>query len=129
MLPPAPGLSHSLPVDNYYIGVRHDWVLHKHEYWRTTRVGEGSEIWPLALTWDGKSYDADSLKTCVPIDPVQSQTEVTLIGGQRMAQTRRRGKLNEKADQPKAPRFSYRHGQITEPFVHSTFRPSRLGVR
>jgi hypothetical protein len=27
-LPHAPGLSHSLPVDNYYIGVRLDWVLH-----------------------------------------------------------------------------------------------------
>jgi hypothetical protein len=69
-LPHTPGLSHSLPVDNYYIGVRLDWVLHKHGYWRTTRVGGGSEMGPLALTWDGESYDAGSLKTCVAIEPV-----------------------------------------------------------
>jgi hypothetical protein len=28
MLPHAPGLSHALPADNYYIGVRLDWVIH-----------------------------------------------------------------------------------------------------
>jgi hypothetical protein len=69
-LPHAPGLSHSLPADSYYIGVRLDWVVHKHGYWRPTRVGRGSEMWPLPFTWDAKSYNAGSLKTCVPIEPV-----------------------------------------------------------
>jgi hypothetical protein len=32
MLPHAPGLSHSLPADNYYIGIWFDWVRDKHEY-------------------------------------------------------------------------------------------------
>jgi hypothetical protein len=41
-------------------------------------------MWPFALTWDAKSYSAD----------------------QRMAQTRRMGKRNQRADLPKAPRFS-----------------------
>ena len=41
---------------------------------------EGSqEGGPVALTWDAKSYDAGSLKTCIVIEP--SQTEVTLITG------------------------------------------------
>jgi hypothetical protein len=50
MLPDAPGLSHSLPADKYCIGVRLDWVIHKHGYWRPTRVGGGSECGLLALT-------------------------------------------------------------------------------
>ncbi len=70
MLPDAPGLSHSLPADNHYIDVRLDWVIRKRGYWRPTRVGGGSEMSALAFTWDAKSYNAGSLKTCVPIDPV-----------------------------------------------------------
>ena len=43
-LPHASGLSHSLPADKYCIGVRLDWLIHKHGYWRATRVGGGSEM-------------------------------------------------------------------------------------
>jgi hypothetical protein len=68
-LPHAPGLSHSLPADNYCIGVRLDWVIHKHGYWRPTRW-RGSECGLVASAWDAKSYNAGSLKTCVPIEPV-----------------------------------------------------------
>src|SRR5258707_439933 len=42
-----------------------------------------------------------------------------------MAQTRRMGKCNQRADRPKAPRFSpHRNGQITptDLLVHSPFR-------
>jgi hypothetical protein len=46
MLPHAPGLSHSLPADKYCIGVRLDWVIHQHGYWRPTRVGGGLRMWP-----------------------------------------------------------------------------------
>jgi hypothetical protein len=70
MLPDAPGLSHSSPADNCYIGVRLDWVIHQHGYWRPTRVGGGSDNVPPAFTWDAESYIAGSLKTCVPIEPV-----------------------------------------------------------
>jgi len=54
-----------LPADKYWIGVGLDWVIHKHGYWRPPRLGGGSECDLLALTWDAKSYDAGSLKTCV----------------------------------------------------------------
>jgi hypothetical protein len=44
-----------------------------------------------------------------PIEPY-----IVFISGQRMAQTRRMGKRNRRADRPKAPRFSpYRNGLIT----------------
>src|SRR5260221_6578689 len=46
-LPHGPGLSHSLPADNYYTGVPLDWVIHEHGYWRPIRVGRGSEMAPL----------------------------------------------------------------------------------
>jgi hypothetical protein len=36
-LPHAPGLSRSLPADKYCIGVRLDWVIHKHGYRCPTR--------------------------------------------------------------------------------------------
>jgi hypothetical protein len=63
-----------------------------------------------ALAGYAKSYNAGSLKDLRIA--VQSQTEVTLIGGQRMAQTRRVGKQNERADLLSAPRFSpYRNGK------------------
>jgi hypothetical protein len=48
MLPHAPGLSHSLPADNYYIGVRLDWVIHKHGYW-PPRVGGAQKCGSIAL--------------------------------------------------------------------------------
>jgi hypothetical protein len=52
-----------------------------------------------SLGW--KSEDAGGLKICVPIDAVLSQTEITLISGSRMAQTRRKGenKTKERIDQ------------------------------
>jgi hypothetical protein len=61
-LPHTPGLSHSLPADKYCIGVRLDWVIHQHGYWRPTRVG-GRLRCGLVLSWDAKSYNAGSLKT------------------------------------------------------------------
>ena len=42
-LPHAPGLSHSLPADNYCIGVRLDWPIHKHGYWRPTLGWRGAQ--------------------------------------------------------------------------------------
>ena len=80
MLPHAPGLSHTLPADNCYICVRLDWVIHTNLGIGVQHGLEGSqEGGPVALTWDAKSYDAGSLKTCIAIEP--SQTEVTLITG------------------------------------------------
>jgi hypothetical protein len=67
--PHAPGLSHSLPADNYYIGVRLDWVT---QTWAlaSNTVGGAFRNVAVALTWDAKPYNLDSLETCVPIDPV-----------------------------------------------------------
>jgi hypothetical protein len=107
--PPAPGLSHTLPDHKYCIGAQLDWAMHKRGYWRPTRVGGGSECGLLALTWDAKSYNTGSLKTCVR--RLSHKPQVTLIGGQRMAQTRRMGKRNQRACRPKAPRFSPYRGQ------------------
>jgi hypothetical protein len=45
-LPHAPGLSRSLPADKYCIGVRLDWVIHIHEYWRPTGVAGGLRMSP-----------------------------------------------------------------------------------
>jgi hypothetical protein len=65
-LPHAPGLSHLLPADKYCIGVRLDWVIRKHGYWRPTRVGGRLRMWPPCfIAWDAKSYNAGSLKTSV----------------------------------------------------------------
>jgi hypothetical protein len=58
-------------------------------------LADGSEYGLLALAWDAKSYNAGSLKTFV--QRVSDKTEGTLIGGQRMAQTRRVGKDNQRA--------------------------------
>jgi hypothetical protein len=44
MLPQAPGLSHTLPADNYYIGVRLDWVIHQYEYWPPHGLEASSEM-------------------------------------------------------------------------------------
>jgi hypothetical protein len=38
--------------------------------------------------------------------PIEPYTDIVIIGGQRMAQTRRMGKHHQRADRPKAPRFS-----------------------
>ncbi len=71
MLPHAPGLSHTLPADNYYIGIRLDWVIHTNMGIGVQPGLEGAQKrGPLALTWDAKSYDAGSLKTCGAIEPV-----------------------------------------------------------
>jgi hypothetical protein len=44
---------------------------------------------------------------------IEPYTDMVIIGGQRMAQTRRMGKRNQRADLPKAPRFSpYRSGLL-----------------
>src|SRR5260221_14307595 len=102
-LPHAPGLSYSLPADKYCIGVGLDWVIHKHGYWRPTRVGGGSECGFLALTWDAKSYNTGSLKTCVR--RLSHKPQVTLIGGQANAQNPGIGKRNQRAGRPKSPWF------------------------
>jgi hypothetical protein len=71
MLPHASGLSQSLPADNYYIGVRLDWVLHKHGVLASNTSWRGAQkCGALALTWDAKSYNAGSLKTRISIEPV-----------------------------------------------------------
>src|SRR5260221_480110 len=54
------------PADKYCIGVRLDWIIHQHGYWHPRRVGGGSECGLLALDWGAKSYNAGTLKTCVP---------------------------------------------------------------
>jgi hypothetical protein len=69
-LPHVPGLSHTLPADNCRIGVRLDRVIQKHGYWLPTRVGGAQKCGLVASAWDAKSYNAGSLKTCVPIEPV-----------------------------------------------------------
>jgi hypothetical protein len=38
--------------------------------------------------------------------PIEPYTDIVTISGQRMAQPRRMGKRNQRADRPKAPRFS-----------------------
>jgi len=57
-----------------------------------------------SLTGDRSFYNASGLKISVPMERVQLQTEVTIVGAQRMAQTRRMGIQNGSAQLPKAPR-------------------------
>jgi hypothetical protein len=90
--------------------VRLDWAIHHRGIGVQHGLEDGSECGLLALAWDAKSYNAGSLKTSVK--RVSDKTEGTLIGGQRMAQTRRMGKRNRRAYLLSAPRFSpYRSGQ------------------
>jgi len=111
-LPHATGLSHALPADYSDFGL---WLnrLNRYAGLQTARnirlciPGEsrGHIIWaPSNPCW-----------TPIPMlvyYPIESYTDIAIISGRRVAQTRRVGKHNQRAYLLSAPRFSpYRSGQ------------------
>jgi hypothetical protein len=61
--------------------------------------------------------------------PIEPYTDIVIISGQRMAQTRRMGKRNQWADRPKAPRFSPNYVPFLAGLAFLLFKLMRMSSR